>query len=346
MRYVRGRRHPRGRRRPSSPARSPPATASSGPPGARSSIGCRRTTAGSGSCALCRFPSRHHLTAESYRFPASRHGDRRRRAVGARRLRRPPRLAGRRAHGARSWRPPRCHSRHARSPRPRAACGSRDRSRTSSRRLDPRTSRVVQLHPGRSRCRRGRRRRRLPSGSRAGWTGPSRASTRPRIGSSPPSTSTASRARLPSAAGGVWVTADGSVADRAARLPASSLALRAVDRVRLCGSDDPIRIGVLADCQGPFRGLQDGAARGCRAAVPPAGSASCREGAERRSDARSRWGADVELVQGCVETGEHTVFIEEARRLVEREQRRCSSGVGGERRRTRSSAAAIRTSPS
>ena len=87
-----------------------------------------------------------------------------------------------------------------------------------------------------------------------------------------------------------------------------------------CGEgDDPIRIGVLADCQGPFRGLQDPQLAG--AELP-----FLRRGARLAGKAPSDGitpvevgGRSVVLVQGCVETGEHTVFVEEARRLVERE---------------------------
>ncbi len=108
---------------------------------------------------------------------------------------------------------------------------------------------------------------------------------------------------------------------RGSRWFASGVALLAVLSALGCGGGgDPIRIGVLADCQGPLRGLQDaqlsGAelpflARGARLAgkAPTDGVTSVTVG-----------GREVELVQGCMESGEHTVFIEEARRLVEREK--------------------------
>jgi branched-chain amino acid transport system substrate-binding protein len=85
------------------------------------------------------------------------------------------------------------------------------------------------------------------------------------------------------------------------------------------GNDDTVRIGVLTDCQGPFRPYEDAQLSGAelpflrRGATlagpgPSAGVTGLRIGRRR-----------VELVRGCQESGEHTVFIEEARRLIETE---------------------------
>lgn len=87
-----------------------------------------------------------------------------------------------------------------------------------------------------------------------------------------------------------------------------------------CGSSaEVVRIGLLSDCQGPFRGLEGGMIsaaelpflrRGSRlvGTSPSSGVAPIEIGHRR-----------VELVHGCMESGEHTVFIEEARRLIEAE---------------------------
>ena len=88
-----------------------------------------------------------------------------------------------------------------------------------------------------------------------------------------------------------------------------------------------MRIGVLTDCQGPLRAVQDGQLSGAelpfvqrgaslRGASPTTGTTAIRIG-----------GREVELVLGCAESGEHTVYIEEARRLVEREH--VDAVVGG-----------------
>ena len=97
------------------------------------------------------------------------------------------------------------------------------------------------------------------------------------------------------------------------------LALAVSTALGCAGSSDPIRIGVLADCQGPFRGVQDAQLSGAELPFLRRGA---RLAGKAPVDGVTRvevGGRGVELVQGCVETGEHTVFIEEARRLVERE---------------------------
>jgi len=87
-----------------------------------------------------------------------------------------------------------------------------------------------------------------------------------------------------------------------------------------CGSDEQVvRIGVLADCQGALRGFEDAQFAGAElpflrrgadlVGTSPSGGVSSIEVDGRR----------VELVRGCQETGEHTVYIEEARRLLENE---------------------------
>jgi ABC-type branched-subunit amino acid transport system substrate-binding protein len=99
-----------------------------------------------------------------------------------------------------------------------------------------------------------------------------------------------------------------------------ALAVAALVAAAGCGSEEQaVKIGVLADCQGALRGFQDAQLSG--ADLPflrrgahllgssPSGGVSPIEVGGRR----------VELVQGCEETGEHVVFIDEARRLLETE---------------------------
>jgi branched-chain amino acid transport system substrate-binding protein len=103
---------------------------------------------------------------------------------------------------------------------------------------------------------------------------------------------------------------------RVARLAVTSLAVAAVG---CSGGEQPIRIGLLTDCRGIFSGYEDemlaGAelpllARGARLTNGrPSGGVS---------DARAA-GRDLELIRGCTEESEHTILVDETRRLVEDE---------------------------
>jgi branched-chain amino acid transport system substrate-binding protein len=110
------------------------------------------------------------------------------------------------------------------------------------------------------------------------------------------------------------------------RAAAASVAIAAI--VSGCSSSgEVVKIGLLTDCQGPFHAFEDaqlsGAElpflrRGARfAGAGPSGGVTAIEVAGRR----------VELVHGCQESGEHTQFIEDARRLVETED--VDAVVGG-----------------
>ena len=94
-----------------------------------------------------------------------------------------------------------------------------------------------------------------------------------------------------------------------------------------CGGEEPLRLGVVVDCQGPFRGLEDGELSGAELPL-------LRRGAKLLGSAPSAGVSDAEvagrpvrLVRGCAEAGEHSVFIQEARRLVEEEH--VDAVVGG-----------------
>jgi ABC-type branched-subunit amino acid transport system substrate-binding protein len=87
-----------------------------------------------------------------------------------------------------------------------------------------------------------------------------------------------------------------------------------------CGSDEqPVRIGVLADCQGGLRGYGDGWLSGAELPFLRRGAHLLGTSPSDGVSAIEVGGRRVELVVGCEEAGEHLVYIEEARRLLEAE---------------------------
>ena len=95
-----------------------------------------------------------------------------------------------------------------------------------------------------------------------------------------------------------------------------------------CDSDrTAVRIGVLTDCQGPFRGFEDAQLSGAELPFLERGARLVGTAPSDGVTAIEVGGRPVELVRGCQETGEHTVFIEEVRRLLETE--RVDAVVGG-----------------
>src|SRR5262245_12762766 len=95
-----------------------------------------------------------------------------------------------------------------------------------------------------------------------------------------------------------------------------------------CGAGgDPVRIGVLTECQGQFKGFEE-------VELSTAELPLLRRGASLMGPAPTDGvtpvtvaGRKVELVRGCSEFGEGTVFIEEARRLVE--EKHVDAVIGG-----------------
>ena len=88
-----------------------------------------------------------------------------------------------------------------------------------------------------------------------------------------------------------------------------------------CGSDkQTVRIGVLTDCQGPLRGFEDAQLSGAELPFLRRGARLVGPGPGGGVTAIEEGGRRIELVRGCQESGEHTVYIEEARRLLETEQ--------------------------
>jgi branched-chain amino acid transport system substrate-binding protein len=87
-----------------------------------------------------------------------------------------------------------------------------------------------------------------------------------------------------------------------------------------CGSgEQPVRIGVVADCRGLLGGLNDAMVSGAELPLIRRGArlrgVEPGDGLEHASVA----GRPVELLTGCSEVGEFSVLVEETRRLIELE---------------------------
>jgi branched-chain amino acid transport system substrate-binding protein len=85
------------------------------------------------------------------------------------------------------------------------------------------------------------------------------------------------------------------------------------------GGERPLRIGVVVDCVGAFRALQDQELAGAQLPLIVRGA---RPAGRTPSDGVRPVrvaGRDVELVRGCSESGEFATLTQVARRLVERE---------------------------
>jgi len=85
-----------------------------------------------------------------------------------------------------------------------------------------------------------------------------------------------------------------------------------------CSSDAvPIRIGVLADCVGNFRNLQEPALAGAEIPLLERGATLRGPSAIDGVTAATIAGHPIELVPGCIEGGEYNSVIEQARQLIE-----------------------------
>jgi ABC-type branched-subunit amino acid transport system substrate-binding protein len=112
-------------------------------------------------------------------------------------------------------------------------------------------------------------------------------------------------------------------ADRLAAVVLVALLLAAAG----CAGEQPLRIGLMVDCLGVFRNLEDASLAGAQLPLRQRGA---RPLGARPSDGVTSarvGGGRVELVRGCTEGGEFTTIIEEARRLVELEE--VDAVVGG-----------------
>jgi branched-chain amino acid transport system substrate-binding protein len=96
-----------------------------------------------------------------------------------------------------------------------------------------------------------------------------------------------------------------------------AVASLAVGAAGCSGGERPIRVGLLTDCRGLFAGYEDEMLAGAELPLLRRGARLTNgQPSGGVSDARVG-GRDVELIRGCTEESEHTILIEEARRLVE-----------------------------
>jgi branched-chain amino acid transport system substrate-binding protein len=115
---------------------------------------------------------------------------------------------------------------------------------------------------------------------------------------------------------------------RLARLLA--VASLAVVAAGCSGGEQPMRIGLLTDCRGIFSGYEDQMLAGAELPLLERGAHLTNgKPSGGLSDARAA-GRDLELIRGCTEESEHTVLVEEARRLVEDEDVDAVVGAIGE----------------
>lgn len=88
-----------------------------------------------------------------------------------------------------------------------------------------------------------------------------------------------------------------------------------------CGAEtETVRLGVLTDCQGPFRAFEEAQLSGAEVPFLRRGARLAGAGPSSGVTDIEEGGRRIELVRGCQEAGEHTVYVEEARRLVETEK--------------------------
>jgi branched-chain amino acid transport system substrate-binding protein len=112
------------------------------------------------------------------------------------------------------------------------------------------------------------------------------------------------------------------------RVVVSAIAVLVVIAATGCGgSGDPVRIGVLTECQGQFKGFEEVELSAAELPLLRRGASLAGPAPTDGITHATVAGRKVELVPGCSEFGEGTVFIEEARRLVE--EKHVDAVIGG-----------------
>jgi branched-chain amino acid transport system substrate-binding protein len=96
------------------------------------------------------------------------------------------------------------------------------------------------------------------------------------------------------------------------------------------GDEQPIRIGLLTDCRGIFSGYEDEMLAGAELPLLQRGARLTNGRPSGGVSDAGVAGLDVELVRGCTEESEHTILVEEARRLIEVEDVDAVVGAIGE----------------
>lgn len=95
-------------------------------------------------------------------------------------------------------------------------------------------------------------------------------------------------------------------------------------------SEQPVRIGLLTDCRGLFSGYEDEMLAGAELPLLERGARlTTGRPSGGVSEARVA-GRDVGLIRGCTEQSEHTILVDETRRLVEEEGVDAVVGPSGE----------------
>jgi branched-chain amino acid transport system substrate-binding protein len=96
------------------------------------------------------------------------------------------------------------------------------------------------------------------------------------------------------------------------------------------GGEEPIRIGLLTDCRGLFSGYEDEMLAGAELPLLERGARLTNGRPSGGVSGARIAGRVLELVRGCTEESEHTILVEEARRLVEVEGVDAVVGAVGE----------------
>src|SRR5512134_19553 len=106
-------------------------------------------------------------------------------------------------------------------------------------------------------------------------------------------------------------------ADRSRVALLLAVASLAVGGAGCSGGERPMRIGLLTDCRGIFSGYEDGMLAGAELPLLRRGARLTNgQPSGGVSEARAA-GRNLELIRGCTEESEHSILVEEVRRLVE-----------------------------
>jgi branched-chain amino acid transport system substrate-binding protein len=106
-------------------------------------------------------------------------------------------------------------------------------------------------------------------------------------------------------------------ADRSRVALLLAVASLAVGAAGCSGGERPVRIGLLTDCRGIFSGYEDEMLAGAELPLLRRGARLTNgQPSGGVSEARAA-GRNLELIRGCTEESEHSILVEEVRRLVE-----------------------------
>jgi branched-chain amino acid transport system substrate-binding protein len=94
--------------------------------------------------------------------------------------------------------------------------------------------------------------------------------------------------------------------------------------------EEPVRIGLLTDCRGLFSGYEDEMLAGAELPLLERGARLTNGRPSGGVSGAGVAGRDVELIRGCTEQSEHTILVDETRRLVEDEGVDAVVGPSGE----------------